>query len=127
MGPTKLKPNLLTVQGYKEFLFDQIDEKTGKLISQGFTYGGKAFSLSTSAQTNITNTFLAKDILTYPVEWNTKDDSEVINIADATEMTAFYQTALATVKGRLDSGTALKNQVRGAASIPELELIVDNR
>lgn len=127
MDYLKQKPDLSTVEGYKAFLFDSIDKRTGEIISGGFSYGGKVFSLSSQAQTNITNTFLAKDILSYPVEWNTKDDAETINISNASELTVFYQTALGTVKAIIDSGTALKNQVRISTTVEELQLIQDNR
>lgn len=121
------KRDSLTVEEYKALKYKEIDDKTSKLIGEGFTYGGKKFSLSPIAQTNITNTFISKDALTYPVRWNTKDDAEAIDIADATEMTGFYQTALVDVKTKQDTGTALKDSVRVATTKAEVDAVIDNR
>ena len=38
-----------------------------------------------------------------------------------------YYSALATVKGRIDSGTVLKDQIRNATTVAEVDLIQDNR
>ncbi|MHA2040110.1 MAG: DUF4376 domain-containing protein, partial [Promethearchaeota archaeon] len=74
-------------------------------------YSGVTFSLSSNSQNNLLGTFTAKDALTYPFLWNSKDDSTTYSIADATEMTTFFMTALATKKAHQDSGTVLKTQI----------------
>jgi hypothetical protein len=107
--------------------FDDIDTKTGELIAQGFTYTTKVFSMSENAQNNLLGTYSAKELLTYPFPWNTKDDSETYQIADATEMATFFMTALAFKKAQQDSGTVLKGQVRDAVDIADVDLIIDNR
>jgi hypothetical protein len=38
-----------------------------------------------------------------------------------------YLTALSTKKAHLDSGTALKNQVRAATTHNEIDAVIDNR
>ena len=114
---------------YKKKKFDQIDKKTEDLISNGYTFAGERFSLSEDAQTNILALYATKDdpILTYPVTFNTLNDLSYYEAADASIISAMYYAALATKKGYLDSGTALKNQVRSAATINEVDLILDNR
>ncbi len=114
---------------YKEKRFEQIDSKTTELIKQGYTYSGKQFSLSENAQTNILALFTTKDdsVLIYPIRFNTVDNLEYFEASDASVISDMYYSALNTKKGFLDSGTDLKNQVRTASTINEIDLIVDNR
>lgn len=111
--------------------YEQIDARTVELIFQGFTHAGKVFSLSLPAQSYWTNMLVAKDILTatgaFPLRVNTLDDTDAHNIADATEVVTFYATAVGTVKGRLGSGTVLKDQIRAATTVDEVEDVVDER
>jgi len=106
-----------------------IDRKTEHLISHGFTFKGETISLSTVSQTNITNIYMIRNeaFLTYPIEWNTMDDQGAVTTDDAAEVETMYTTALGTVRGWRDSGTALKNQVRACTTVAEVEAIVDNR
>jgi len=115
---------------YKQMRYSEIDNKTGKLITGGFEYpasSGNIFSFSENAQNNLLGTFSAKDLLTYPFPWNTKDDTLTYQIADVTEMTSFFMTALATKKAHQDSGSALKAQVRDAVDEAAVDAIIDNR
>lgn len=107
--------------------YEQIDIVTGKLISEGYVYNGVTFSMSANAQANLLGAYTAKELLTYPFAWNSKDDSSTYYIADATEMASFFMTALAFKKGLQDSGTVLKTQVRDAIDIDSVNAIVDNR
>jgi hypothetical protein len=127
MEKINTKYDLSTVQGFKDYLYKMIDNKTGELISLGFTYATKVFSLSANAQSNLLGVYTSKDLLSYPFAWNVKDDSETYDIADATEMATFFMTALTYKKTQQDSGTALKTQVTACNTIAELELIEDNR
>ena len=121
------KYDLTDLAQLKEFRYSQIDKRTGALISAGFPYNSKVFSMSENAQNNLLGTYSARDLLTYPFSWNTKDDSETYQIADATEMATFFMSALAFKKGHQDSGTDLKTQVRDAVDIAAVNAIVDNR
>jgi hypothetical protein len=123
----EIDPSELSLTELKDYRYGLIDTKTGELISQGFTYDTKVFSISANAQVNLLGTYSAKELLTYPFSWNTKDDSETYQIADATEMTVFFMTALATKKAQQDSGTVLKGQVRDAVDIAAVNTIIDNR
>lgn len=106
-----------------------IDTRTADLIAQGFTFGGKQFSLSMTAQSKIMGAHQIRDegAFVYPVEWNTIDDSDKISIPDSATLHGFYLTALGTMRSRLDSGTALKQQVRDATDLAGVAAVVDNR
>lgn len=106
-----------------------IDTRTADLIALGFAFGGKQFSLSMTAQSKIMGAHQIRDDVnfTYPVEWNTIDDLDAISIADSATLHSFYLTALGTMRSRLDSGTALKQQVRDATDVAGVAAVVDNR
>lgn len=106
---------------------EEINDKTGDLISAGYAHSGMQFSLSIEAQVNIIGLLLAKDGLTYPVDFNNLDDTDQHQIVDANEIVLIFNTALVTKKTILDSGTALKQQVEAATNQYELDAIVDNR
>jgi len=114
---------------YKSQKFELINEKTEYLISLGYTYNGLKFSLSEKAQTNILALYSTKDdnVLTFPISWNTIDDLQFFNITDSQTIANIYYTALATKKNCLESGTFLKNQIRLAQTVAEVDLINDNR
>jgi len=119
----------LTLDDYKRLRYFEIDIRTGELISQGFTYQGKMFSLSANAQTNILALDNTRDdsALSYPITYNTIDDLDSYNVVDSTDLHNMYLTALVTKKGHVDSGTTLKNNIRIAINESEVDLIVDNR
>ena len=120
----------LTLPNYKRLRFDEIDRKTGELISQGFEYpplSGNIFSFSVNAQSNLLGTYSAKDLLQYPFSWSLKDDSAVYQIANIAEMSNFFMTALGTKKAWQDSGTVLKQEIENAQTEAEVDAIIDNR
>lgn len=111
---------------------NEIDARTDQLFEQGFQYppdSGKVFSLSVRSQLKITNAWLARDEpgFTYPVRWNTRDNTDAHEMADATALNAFYMTAIGTARAYCDSGTALKDQIRAATTSAEVNAVVDNR
>lgn len=108
---------------------EEIDSRTGELISLGYTYQTKQFSLSANAQTNILALFATKDhpAIIYPIEYNTIDDADTYFVANAADLEAMYLTALGTKKASVDSGTFLKDQVRAATTNAEVEAVIDNR
>ena len=116
-----------SLPNYKGLRYIEIDKRTGELISAGFTYATKQFSLSLNAQINISALNQSKDLLTYPVNYNTLNDEDEYDVIDATDMGNMYMTALATKKGMIDSGTALKQQIRAAQNDAEVDAIIDNR
>lgn len=116
----------------KEAKIAEIDTRTAELIDQGFEWppaSGIIHSFSLEAQANLLGLELARNdpALVYPVVWNSKDDGATTSLADATEVHGFYLTALATKRAHLDSGTLLKDQVRAALTIAEVDAVIDPR
>lgn len=106
-----------------------IDRKTDWLIAQGFVVGVKRFSLTMYAQMKMTAAHQVKDdpALVYPIRWNTIDDRDSHDIANATALNTFYMTGFNMVRGHLDSGTVFKDAIRAATSVAELDAVVDDR
>lgn len=123
----KLDTEQMTDPEYRSYRYDEIDYRTGELISEGFTYSGNVFSFSDNAQNNLLGTVIKKDVLEYPFPWNSKDDSMTLQIADAAEMDLFFMTALLSKKAYQDSGSFLKGQIRDAADRASIETVIDNR
>lgn len=109
--------------------FAAIDAKTTLLINRGFVFANLAFSLSQSAQSTLLGLEQIKDdpALVYPINYNTIDDSSYLALVNAAMVHGMFMTAVGTYRYWLDSGTALKNQVRAATTVAEVEAIVDNR
>jgi hypothetical protein len=112
--------------------YADIDLRTAELIEGGFEFppaSGLIFSLSDHAQSNLLGmkTMLSDPAFTYPVEWNLKDDSSVFSIPDEATAASFYATAVGTVRAHLDSGTAIKSQIRAATSEAEVAAVTDPR
>ena len=61
------------------------------------------------------------------VEWSTENNVSTIQLADATEVLAFYMAFYQTHRGHIESGLALKAQVRAATSIADVLDIEDDR
>lgn len=118
-----------TLDELKSYRCKEIDIKTGELISNGFTYQSKQFSLSQSAQANLLGLEISKDdpAITYPITYNTIDDIDTYDVVDSADIHSMYLTALGTKKGVIDSGTALKSQIRAATTIDEVNSVIDNR
>lgn len=115
---------------------EAIDARTNALIFDGFEFpadSGNIFSLSIKAQSywnglgNLISTGLLSDAQDFPMTVNLKDDSGVHILQNIQAATQMFAAAAATVKGHLASGTALKNQVRGATSVAEVEAVIDSR
>lgn len=123
----------------KEARYLEIDTRTTELIEMGFGYGGKVFSLSRQAQSNLLgvqasiNKASRKGILTqfeaavFPLTFNTLDDSTSIDIATVNEFDTFFDVAFGTGKAHLESGTSLKEAIRNAATKAGVDAVVDAR
>jgi hypothetical protein len=114
----------------KDIKIKSIDTRTGQLIGAGYTYASKQFSLSANAQRWLAGLKAGLDLLQpsdYPLRINTIDDSDNYDIADENDAKALFGTALATVKSRLASGTALKDSVRAATTVAEVAAVEDTR
>ena len=120
------------LQAVKDARGKEIDQHTRQLISKGFEFppaSSMIFSLSSNAQTSLIAADGARNDpeFNYPVNWNTIDDGQVFQIPNAVTLHAFYLTALGTVRGWLDSGTAIKDQIRAATTPAEVAAVPDNR
>lgn len=113
----------------KEEKMEEINTRTSELISEGFAFAGKVFSLSSNAQTNLIALFATKDnpALTYPLEFNTLNDLDSYTVLNAATIEGMYLTALGTKKGCLDSGSILKDQARSSTNKAEIDLVIDQR
>jgi len=118
---------VLTLDQEKKKKNKAIDQKTGVLISAGFSFNSKTFSLSSDAQRNWAEIHTNKDSANIPdpVPVTTVDDEEYL--LAKTDMDSFYWTGFAVIKGHLDSGRALKLQVKAATTIAGVQAVVDNR
>jgi hypothetical protein len=117
------------LDGLKVDRYEEIDERTEELISQGFIFAGKLFSLSDNAQINILGLEQVKDdpAMTYPINYGAKDSGDYVVLADAAAMHGLFLTALGTKRARLDSGRALKTAIGAATTLAEVDAIVDDR
>jgi hypothetical protein len=107
--PTPPVEELLSI---KNRLMFNIDVKTKTLIYVGFVYNSTLFSLSDAAQGNWTRMQLMKvsGMLTFPQTVSTAAEVGYV-LADEAAFTGFIIAYAATVKGRLDSGIALRASV----------------
>lgn len=109
-----------------------IDVRTDALIALGFRFPpapeGNLFSLAPSAVQQLIGAYAGREhpLFTYPVKWGALDGTSV-TLPDAASLEMFYLVAVGTVRARLDSGQALKEQVVAAQTLAEVEAVVDNR
>ena len=106
----------------------QIDRKTIELISKGFVYSGKTFSLSNNAE---------KKLLTWRIKADggdatartapTIDNSDTLALADAAAVIIFTDVAFNVIQGHIDTGEALRASVRTAADQTAIDAVADNR
>jgi len=114
----------------KSLKITSIDLRTRELIDEGFEFpptSGDLYSLSTKGQLTLLGLDAARADLTYPVEYNKKDDKGKGIIPDNVTAHNFFLSAVATARAHLDSGTALKDQVRAASTVAAVDAVVDSR
>lgn len=117
----------LPLSVHKKNRFSEIDKRTGELIDMGFTYDSKLFSLSNNAQLNLLGIDIKRNDGILPITFNTIDDLDEITFSTAADVDNFFMAALGTKKAHLDSGTALKLQVRNAIDKATVDAVIDNR
>ena len=119
----------LNLEEYKTCRYKEIDDRTGQLVLNGFSYASKVFSLSINAQINIEalNSSRNNPALTYPISYSTLDDGAHYDVVDATDLHNMYLTALATKKSHVDTGTALKDSIPAAVDEAAVSAVIDNR
>jgi len=109
----------------KHHKYKSIDKATDALVSAGFSFAGKQFSLSANARQRIIAVDLMRNdpAIAYPVNWNTIDDADSLPIADSEMMHGMALTAMGTVRAYIDMGSAAKAQVRLATTVEEVESV----
>lgn len=107
-----------------------IDQRTRVLIDAGFEYpaaSGQFFSLSPEAQAALASLHTRRLSLSYPVRFNTVDDAAAVSLPDAVALDAFHAASVAAIRSARDGGTTLKDQVRAATTVAEVDAVQDNR
>lgn len=108
----------------KEKKYSEIDSRTGELISKGFVFDEKTFSLSANAQLNWSNilqlpeSFFPLDIMTV------EEDVFTLELKDRTE---FYLSAVNAKNKHLKSGSGLKIAVKRLQTLKEVNEFTDTR
>jgi len=115
--------DLTTVVGFKEYIYDKIDQKSTDEILNGFTFDGKIFSMSIVAQINWSNLLNIPEVM-FPVNVSTRGNE--LYVLDYANVHNFYMTALGHKSQALQSGTLEKNQISFLTTIEELQTVLDN-
>lgn len=120
------------VKHQKPARIKEIDQRTDQLIGQGFEFppgSGVRFSLSMESQSKLLGMDSLRDdpLFAYPVVYNSIDDMDEFSIPDSATIHSFFLMAVGTYRTHLDSGTALKTQIRAATTQEELDAVVDDR
>ncbi len=116
----------------KRLRFDAIDNRTQKLLEQGFEYPGGSdtyFSLSEKALLESFIMYAARNEVAfeYPYVVNSLDDTAQYSISDSAALRAFFLTGASALRNVVDSGTALKEQVRQATTAGAVLAVDDDR
>jgi hypothetical protein len=119
------------LESVKQNKITAIDAKTAELIQHGFEFENAIFSMSDNAQKNwnALATGLALKKLPFPYPISTKDEAIFILTSEA-HLNSFLDAYLlyqADPSKPLGSGRTLKARVTAAATLEELEAIVDDR
>lgn len=110
--------------------YEEVDVQTVALIDGGFPYNSQIFSLSIPSQITMLGLDAVRNdpAFVFPVNLNVKDDTtDPFVVPDAPTAHDMFMTAVATYRGYKDAGTALKNQIRAAQTVADVNAVVDNR
>ena len=123
----------VTIEEARRIKIAEIDAKTQILITtQGFWYKGSQFSMSMAAQLNWNSigTFLANDLLMYPIPVSTITEKGGYILVDESDVRGFL---LAAGSYQLDQtkplarGRAIKALIEAAETVEAVNAIVDDR
>ncbi|MBW1635269.1 MAG: hypothetical protein JRJ68_03240 [Deltaproteobacteria bacterium] len=110
---------------HKEECYGKVDKRTAELISNGFMFDGKTFSLSIYAQNNWNTIHDNKADFTFPFEITTKDND--IYDLNEVDVDSFWNTAVGTVATHWGTGRGLKKQIFDAQTKEAIDAVTDNR
>ena len=109
----------------------EIDVNTSELIGEGFQYDGHNFSLSQEAQLNWNSIFTLMLEGTIPpeadYEISTKDPDNDSYILTPLMRQGFFGLAFTSVSNIIKAGRVIRQQIKHANTIEEVNSIVDNR
>lgn len=122
-----------TLDQAKQARFHTIDLRTDAIIAAGYEYppgSGVRYSTSIESQTRILGLMIAAGSMTpdqWPVPWNSLDDTHCAILSNVSDVQLMYACGMACIKQAVLSGTTLKDQVRAATTIDQINAIVDPR
>lgn len=109
---------------YKNYVIEKIDNISEIVISGGFSFDNKQFSLSHSAQINWSNLLWLPESM-FPIQLSTKDD-DVYSLSYS-NVQSFYMAAVAGKNAPLQQGNVLKQQLKNLTTKEEIDqFVIDN-
>lgn len=116
-----------TIADLKQLKFAQIDARTDCIFELGFEWEGARYSLTMEAQAKLLGFLVGRDVLYYPIRYNSIDDESFVDIPDKDVALQFVFHAMGTARAILDSGTDIKDSIRSATSVDEIDAANDPR
>ena len=102
----------------------EIDEKTQKILAEGFSFDGKKFSLSNNAQMNWKDySDLAEKH--FPIKVSTIDDDIYLLTFDKVKL--FYEKAIDKKKAALQKGSEIKENIKKMKDTEDVLNLKDTR
>jgi hypothetical protein len=110
----------------------RVDARTEELINGGFdstVAAPKRFRMDNEALTRYNAYYHARNEpwFTYPLVINTYDNDQLQNLPNAAAIETLFEETVIALRGHIDSGTVLKQQIRAATTWAELAAVEDNR
>lgn len=108
-----------TIEEYKKYLIDKLDEvTTKKILSTPFEFDGSFFSMSSNAQSNWSN-IKQQDDGDFPLPITTYDDNiYMLSLEDCAD---FYRAASAAKKEKLFASQIKKMEIKSLTTLQECE------
>lgn len=114
----------MKLQELKDIRYIEIDQRTQELISQGFSFDSRVFSMSLTAQINWSNFPSLPDKLFPLTVIDINEGEYTLQLANKMN---FYYSALNWKNQWLQSGGVLKTKIKNCQTEAEVNAIVDNR
>lgn len=112
----------------RESLFEAVDIRTRELIAEGYAYDGSYFSASDAAQIKLLTTVQDANNLQFPFTLAHLDDEEPpYSIANTTVLEEMLSSLRGHMQSCVNSGEAIKAQIRAASTYAEAAAVEDTR
>lgn len=125
-GEEKVTLNAAALPVYKAMKYAAVDNRTDELFTTGFASDSKTFSLSLAAQITIA-AWWNDEATVYSIKVSTIDDSEEIELEDASALDTHYVAMSNRVRTIRDGDKTLKAAIRAATTQTTIDAIVDSR